>query len=77
MRIRWYCYAHPGSVLREGAANAGIDLVFPFAERLTFERDVLFPIAGLSASEAETNLRIHTLGERVVQCRSTDYRRIL
>ena len=51
----------PGSVLREGAANAGIDLVFPFAERLTFERDVLFPIAGLSASEAETNLRIHTL----------------
>ncbi len=51
----------PGSVLREGAANAGIDLVFPFAERLAFERDVLFPIAGLSATEAETNLKIHTL----------------
>ncbi len=51
----------PGSVLREGAANAGVDLVFPFAERLAFERDVLFPIAGLSATEAETNLKIHTL----------------
>ena len=51
----------PGSVLREGAANAGVELVFPFAERLAFERDVLFPIAGLSPTEAETNLKIHNL----------------
>ncbi len=51
----------PGSVLREGAANAGIGLVFPYAERLAFEQHVLFPIAGLSASQAETNLKIHTL----------------
>ncbi|MDT8398821.1 MAG: hypothetical protein RQ899_09420 [Pseudomonadales bacterium] len=51
----------PGSVLREGAANYGIDLAFPSGERLAFERDVLFPLAGLPADKAATNLRIHQL----------------
>lgn len=51
----------PESALREGAANLGVDLVFPFAERLQFEREVLFPLAGLAAEDAETNLRISQL----------------
>jgi len=49
------------AALREGAANLGVDLVFPFAERLQFERDVLFPLAGLAPADAETNLRISQL----------------
>lgn len=49
------------AALREGAANLGVDLVFPFAERLQFERDVLFPLAGLAPEDAETNLRISQL----------------
>lgn len=54
-----------GSVLREGAANYGIDLAFPAGERLAFERDVLFPLAGLAPELADTNLRIHRLVTRL------------
>jgi hypothetical protein len=42
----------PISMLREGAANYGIELAFPPAERLAFERDVLFPLAGLDPAQA-------------------------
>lgn len=51
----------PDSVLREGAANYGVDLVFPPAERLAFERDVLFPLAGISAAQAEKHQQLHQL----------------
>lgn len=43
----------PQSVLSEGSANYGIDLAFSSAERLTFERDVLYPLAGLNPDSAE------------------------
>lgn len=39
-------------VLREGAADAGVDVVFPAAARLAFTRDVLFPMAGLNPRQA-------------------------
>lgn len=42
----------PASVLREGAAEYGVSLVFPAEERLAFERDVLFPLAGFAPGEA-------------------------
>jgi hypothetical protein len=37
----------PQSLIAEGTANYGIEVAFPMAERLLFERDVLFPIAGI------------------------------
>ncbi len=37
----------PQSLIAEGSANVGIDVVFPAAERLQFEREVIFPAAGL------------------------------
>ena len=43
----------PQSLIAEGSANYGIDLAFPGEERLTFEKDVLYPLAGLDAAEAE------------------------
>jgi hypothetical protein len=43
----------PQSVVSEGSANYGIDLAFPAAEKLKFERDVLYPIAGLDPKTAE------------------------
>lgn len=55
----------PESVLREGAANFGIDLVFPPAERLAFERDVLFPLAGLSPQLAEQHAAVQALIARL------------
>ena len=37
----------PPSLIAEGSANYGIDMAFPPAERTAFERDSLFPLAGL------------------------------
>lgn len=42
----------PMSVTAEGSANYGIELAFPGDEKITFERDVLFPLAGLDPAEA-------------------------
>ncbi len=37
----------PQSLVAEGSANYGIELAFPPAERRRFEREVLYPLAGL------------------------------
>ncbi len=42
----------PQSLIAEGTANFGIEVAFPGEERLAFERDVLFPLAGLDPSDA-------------------------
>jgi hypothetical protein len=41
------------SLIAEGTANYGIKVAFPGDERLAFERDVLFPLAGLDPASAE------------------------
>jgi hypothetical protein len=51
----------PESVLREGAANYGVELAFTAEERLAFERDVLFPLAGLSPELAEQHAQVQKL----------------
>jgi hypothetical protein len=43
----------PQSLIAEGTANYGIEVAFPDSERRRFERDVLFPAAGLDASQAD------------------------
>lgn len=43
----------PQSLLAEGTANYGIQVAFPGDERVTFERDVLFPLAGLDPATAD------------------------
>ena len=42
----------PMSVTAEGSANYGIELAFPGDEKIAFERDVLFPLAGLDPADA-------------------------
>ncbi|HEY7698441.1 MAG TPA: hypothetical protein VIE88_08485, partial [Vicinamibacteria bacterium] len=42
----------------EGLASYGLELAFPGDERLRFERDVLFPLAGLDPSQAELHFRV-------------------
>ena len=44
----------PQSLIAEGSANFGIEMAFPGAERLAFEKEVLFPLAGLDPERAET-----------------------
>ena len=48
----------PRSLISEGTANFGIDVAFPAAERIDFERDVLFPLAGIDPVEAEVYYEI-------------------
>jgi hypothetical protein len=48
-----YALFSPQSLIAEGTANHGIELVFPREERRAFEREVLFPMAGLDAAEVE------------------------
>jgi hypothetical protein len=43
----------PQSLLAEGTANFGIRVAFPGDERVAFEREVLFPLAGLDPETAD------------------------
>ena len=43
----------PQSLIAEGSGNYGVDLAFPGSERVQFEREVLFPLAGLDPTEAD------------------------
>ncbi|MGR4864310.1 hypothetical protein [Caulobacter sp. LARHSG274] len=43
----------PQSLIAEGSANYGIALAFPGAEKVRFERDKLYPLAGLDPAGAE------------------------
>jgi hypothetical protein len=47
-----YALFSPQSLIAEGTANYGIDVAFTRDERIAFEREVLFPMAGISASRA-------------------------
>jgi hypothetical protein len=44
-----YALFSPQSLIAEGSANCGIDMAFPGEERRAFERETLFPLAGLQA----------------------------
>jgi hypothetical protein len=59
----------PQSMLSESMATLAVDVAFPEAKRLAFERDVLFPIVGLNRREAALYLRVESLVDelRVVE----------
>ena len=48
-----YVLYSPLSLLAEGSANYGIELTFNKKDRMQFEKEVLFPIAGLDAKQAD------------------------
>ena len=51
----------PNALIAEGTANYGIDVAFPGAEKLAFEREVLFPLAGLDPEQADEYHRVLAL----------------
>ena len=53
MEMSVYPLYSPMSFIAEGSANYGIDLAFPGEERVRFEREVLYPLAGLDPATAE------------------------
>ncbi len=60
-----YALFSPQSLIAEGTANYGIEVAFPGTERTAFERDALYPEAGLDASQALAYASIRDLVERL------------
>ena len=61
MEFSVYPLFSPQSLIAEGSANFGIEVALPGDERVHFERDVLFPIAGLDPSKAEEYYKIQSV----------------
>lgn len=55
----------PQSLIAEGSGNYGIDLAFPGEERMIFEKEVLFPLAGLDAGDADLYYEVFALIEQL------------
>ncbi len=55
----------PQSLIAEGSANYGVELAFPGDERVRFEKSILFPLAGLDASNANLYYEIGELIEQL------------
>ncbi|MDQ2978014.1 MAG: hypothetical protein M3R62_02255 [Acidobacteriota bacterium] len=67
----------PQSLIAEGSANFGIEVVFPGPERIRFEREVLFPIAGLDPSRAARYADVQKLAEGLAYAGNEAARRYL
>src|SRR5262249_7804215 len=67
----------PESLIAEGSANYGIEVAFPGEERRKFEKEVLFPLAGLDPSGAERYERLRGLAESLAYAGNEAARRYL
>jgi len=56
-----YALFSPQSLIAEGTANFGIDVAFPGAERTAFEREKLYPLAGLDPTTAARYAEVRDL----------------
>jgi hypothetical protein len=65
------------SLIAEGTANFGIEVAFPGKERMEFERDRLFPLAGLDKSQAEKYSRVQELSSKLSYAGNEAARRYL
>lgn len=79
---RWVEYSvyplfSPQSLIAEGSANYGVEVAFPGEERLAFERDTLFPLAGLDPSRAAEYSRVMQLVARLSYAGNEAARRYL
>lgn len=61
----------PMSFVAEGSANYGIDLAFPGDEATRFEREVLFPLAGLDPATAEKKAQLMALTRQLARAEYT------
>jgi hypothetical protein len=55
----------PEALVREGLAQYGTLLVFPMDEKRRFEREVLFPLAGIPTEDLDRYLRVEELVHRL------------
>ncbi len=67
----------PQSLIAEGSGNYGIELAFPGDERIEFEKNVLFPLAGLDPNRADVFYRLLELQAELDFSRNDAARRFL
>ena len=67
----------PQSLIAEGTANFGIEVAFSREDRLRFEREVLFPLAGLDPSRVDEYYAMLALTERLSYAGNEAARRYL
>lgn len=67
----------PQSLIAEGTANFGIEVAFSRDDRLAFERDVLFPLAGLDGARAAGYYEVLELVDRLSYAGNEAARRYL
>ena len=77
MEFSVYPLFSPQSLIAEGSANFGIEVAFPGAERVAFEKARLYPLAGLDASQAEKYGRVQDLVDRLSYAGNEAARRYL
>jgi hypothetical protein len=67
----------PQSLIAEGTANYGIEVAFTKAERVAFERDVLFPLARLEVGRAKEYYDVLALTDQLTYAGNEAARRYL
>jgi hypothetical protein len=67
----------PQSLIAEGSANYGIVMAFPGEERVKFERERLFPLAGLDPAQADRYYRVMALQKQLAYAGNEAARRYL
>jgi hypothetical protein len=67
----------PQSLIAEGSANYGIDLAFPGGERLAYETQALYPLAGLPTRDAGEYLGLLQATRELAGARFTIARELL
>jgi hypothetical protein len=60
-----YALFSPQSLIAEGTANYGIEVAFPKADRLEFERNVIFPAAGFDPARTSEYYEVLSLVDRL------------
>ena len=73
-----YALFSPQSLVAEGTANFGRDVAFPTkTERMKFEKEVLFPAAGIDASRADEYYAVQDLIKQLEYATNEAARRLL
>jgi hypothetical protein len=70
MEFSVYPLYSPQSLIAEGTANYGIEMAFPFDEKIKYEKEVLFPLAGINPAKAEKYYEVMGLVAKISYVRN-------
>ena len=77
MEFSVYPLFSPLSLIAEGSANYGIDVAFPGAKRINFEKEKLFPLAEIDVNKADKFYEVQDLMSKLNYARNETARAYL